>query len=96
MRGYDNKSIIVMETYNKSVYFKVRFLHNSQIKFFIKGIAMARIFFLLFAGLTACTQAHNPIALSNDLNWIDLGHSFDRSTLYWPNNIKLLTKFLQM
>jgi kynurenine formamidase len=23
-----------------------------------------------------------------DLNWIDLTHPYDRTTLYWPNNIK--------
>ncbi|MGR9115919.1 MAG: cyclase family protein [Gammaproteobacteria bacterium] len=49
---------------------------------------MSRLLFILFVTvLTACAQKHHPI-LSNDLNWIDLSHSFDGSTLYWPNNIK--------
>jgi kynurenine formamidase len=49
---------------------------------------LARLVFLFLATLTACSQQHNPVALSNNLNWIDLSHSFDRSTLYWPNNVK--------
>lgn len=49
---------------------------------------MARLLILLVAALTACSQHHNPLALSDEVNWIDLSHSFDSSTLYWPNNIK--------
>ncbi len=49
---------------------------------------MARLLFLLVVALAACTQTTHPIALENDLNWIDLGHSLDSSTLYWPNNVK--------
>lgn len=50
---------------------------------------MARLLVvLLVTTLTACSQQHQSIALSNDLNWIDLSHSFNSSTLYWPNNIK--------
>lgn len=43
--------------------------------------------FLAFAAfaITACNQ--QPAAVSmQDLNWIDLTHSFDSSTIYWPNN----------
>jgi kynurenine formamidase len=53
-----------------------------------KGFKMARLLVLLVVVLTACSQHHNPVALSNELNWIDLSHSFDNSTLYWPNNSK--------
>jgi kynurenine formamidase len=49
---------------------------------------MARLFLLLVFALAACSQQTHPIALENDLNWIDLGHSLDSSTLYWPNNVK--------
>lgn len=49
---------------------------------------MMRILFLLVAGLTACSQCKDPVASLNDLSWIDLSHSYDSSTLYWPNNRK--------
>ncbi|MCX7107989.1 MAG: cyclase family protein [Methylococcales bacterium] len=48
-----------------------------------------KIFIFLFvAGLTACAQTINPAASFNTIKWIDLTHSYDRSTLYWPNNSK--------
>ncbi len=43
--------------------------------------------FLVYATLllTACNE--QPTATSfQDLNWIDLTHAFDSSTIYWPNN----------
>lgn len=30
----------------------------------------------------------DPTTLLADLKWIDLTHSFDSTTLYWPNNLK--------
>ena len=49
---------------------------------------MKKLLFLFVAGLTACSQHHSPVALPNNLDWIDLSHSYDNATLYWPNNIK--------
>jgi kynurenine formamidase len=43
--------------------------------------------FLVYAAFifTACNE--QPAVTSfQDLNWIDLTHSFDSSTIYWPNN----------
>jgi len=57
---------------------------------------MARLLIVLFfATLAACSQHHDPAVLSNDLNWIDLSHSFDSSTLYWPNNPKGFEHFTE-
>ncbi|MFM7193803.1 MAG: cyclase family protein [Bacteroidota bacterium] len=42
---------------------------------------------LLMIGLIgACATRPDPIASLQSLNWIDLTHSFDSSTLFWPNN----------
>ncbi len=49
---------------------------------------MSRLLFLCIFGLTACSQINSPVVLSNHLNWLDLSHSYDNTTLYWPNNIK--------
>jgi len=49
---------------------------------------MKKLLILCVAGLTACSQQHGPGALTNNLDWIDLGHSYDSTTLYWPNNVK--------
>lgn len=49
---------------------------------------MKRLLLLFVAGLSACFQHHSPVTLTNTFSWIDLGHSFDSTTLYWPNNIK--------
>ena len=49
---------------------------------------MMKLLFLLVAGLAACTQHKDPVASFNGLEWIDLSHSYDSSTLYWPNNTK--------
>ncbi len=49
---------------------------------------MKKILFLFVAGLVGCSQHVNPALSFNDVTWIDLGHSYDRSTLYWPNNVK--------
>lgn len=49
---------------------------------------MIRLLFLLFTGLSACAQHSNPAVLFDDQKWIDLSHSYDSATLYWPNNRK--------
>lgn len=56
---------------------------------------MNRLLFLFIAGLSACSQHQNPIASLNDLTWIDLAHSYDSSTLYWPNNAKGFEHFTE-
>lgn len=46
-------------------------------------------FFLIACLLSACTQKkESNHLLSTNLNWIDLTHTFDSTTLYWPNNTK--------
>jgi kynurenine formamidase len=42
------------------------------------------IFSTLF--FVSCHNDSNKTPNLNDLNWIDLTHSFDSTTLYWPNN----------
>lgn len=49
---------------------------------------MNKLAILFIAALTACSQPYKQAALSENLDWIDLSHSFDSSTLYWPNNLK--------
>ncbi len=49
---------------------------------------MKRCLFLLFFGITACSSVHHPFPFAEHLHWIDLSHSFDEQTLYWPNNAK--------
>lgn len=49
---------------------------------------MAKLLVLLVAALSGCAQQLTPKDLSDSLHWVDLGHSFDHSTLYWPNNLK--------
>ena len=49
---------------------------------------MKIISFLLVVGLTACSLHNNAVVPLGDLNWIDLSHRYDSTTLYWPNNIK--------
>lgn len=49
---------------------------------------MKKLIFLFLAGLTACARHHDPAILSGSLEWIDLSHSYDKNTLYWPNNAK--------
>ena len=49
---------------------------------------MKKLLFLIVTCLSACAQHHSPLALPNNLDWIDLSHSYDNATLYWPNNIK--------
>ncbi len=56
---------------------------------------MARLLLLFVVALTACSQHSPTIALSSDLNWIDLSHSLDGSTLYWPNNPKGFEHFTE-
>jgi kynurenine formamidase len=51
--------------------------------------------FLLVVGLTACSQHINSVVSFNDLNWIDLGYSYDSATLYWPNNLKGFEHFTE-
>ena len=47
-----------------------------------------KLLFLFIAGITACSQHYRPVALPSNPEWIDLSHSYDSATLYWPNNIK--------
>ncbi|MGH8548566.1 MAG: cyclase family protein [Methylococcales bacterium] len=42
----------------------------------------------LFFALTACSQSPHIDPFSEKTAWIDLSHSFDDKTLYWPNNAK--------
>lgn len=49
---------------------------------------MVRFLFLLIILLTGCAQLNQPKSLLNHIGWVDLSHSFDQSTLYWPNNKK--------
>ena len=44
---------------------------------------------LLSLGLIACSPSKNNQAIDfNKAKWVDLSHSYDQSTLYWPNNVK--------
>jgi kynurenine formamidase len=49
---------------------------------------MKKLFFLFVACLSACAQHNNAAVSLNALNWIDLSHRYDSTTLYWPNNTK--------
>jgi kynurenine formamidase len=49
---------------------------------------MKKLIFLMTFGLIGCAQHTNPVEAFNTIEWLDLTHSYDRSTLYWPNNIK--------
>lgn len=51
-------------------------------------ITMKKFLFLFAFGFTACSQYQSPVILPNNLDWIDLSHSYDKATLYWPNNVK--------
>jgi kynurenine formamidase len=46
---------------------------------------MRYIFMLIIIG--ACSCQTKPVALE-EAEWVDLSHSFDSTTLYWPNNVK--------
>ena len=44
---------------------------------------------LLSLGLNACSPSKNNQDIDfNKAKWVDLSHSYDESTLYWPNNVK--------
>jgi kynurenine formamidase len=43
---------------------------------------------MIIALLVAGISCHNKTASFQFPEWIDLTHSFDSSTLYWPNNLK--------
>lgn len=43
---------------------------------------------LLLFVMAACTSKPRSGTLNTDIKWIDLTHSFDSTTLYWPNNTK--------
>jgi kynurenine formamidase len=43
---------------------------------------------MIIAILVAGISCHNKTASFQFPEWIDLTHSFDSSTLYWPNNLK--------
>jgi hypothetical protein len=47
-------------------------------------IPIKKLFLLFVAGLTACSQHNNAVVSSNDLNWIDLTHPYDRTTYIGP------------
>ncbi|MFZ2169881.1 MAG: cyclase family protein [Methylococcaceae bacterium] len=49
---------------------------------------MIRLLLLFVVGLAACSQHKHPVVPFNNLQWIDLSHSYDSATLYWPNNVK--------
>ena len=49
---------------------------------------MNKLLILFTVALTACSHPYKQAALSESLDWIDLSHSFDSATLYWPNNLK--------
>lgn len=49
---------------------------------------MKKIIFLITIGLIGCAQHANLAQSLNSMEWLDLSHSYDQSTLYWPNNIK--------
>ena len=46
------------------------------------------VYFLISAGMLAfsCATKQDPLSALAALKWIDLTHSFDSTTLYWPNN----------
>lgn len=41
---------------------------------------------LLLVAIVACNSKGNRVQ-SGDIEWIDLTHTYDTSTLYWPNNL---------
>lgn len=45
-------------------------------------------FGLFFSCQEKPVQAPDPMAVLAATSWIDLTHSFDSTTLYWPNNLK--------
>lgn len=49
---------------------------------------MNKFLILFAAAMTACASPGKQALLYEDPAWIDLSHSFDSSTLYWPNTIK--------
>jgi kynurenine formamidase len=49
---------------------------------------MKKLIILFLTGLSACSQHYDPAVRPNSFDWIDLSHSYDRNTLYWPNNAK--------
>jgi kynurenine formamidase len=49
---------------------------------------MKKFLFLFAFGFTACSQHQSPVVWPDNLDWIDLSHSYDKATLYWPNNAK--------
>lgn len=46
---------------------------------------MRHLVILLFAAIVSCQT--KPVSLEG-AEWVDLTHSFDSTTLYWPNNLK--------
>jgi kynurenine formamidase len=49
---------------------------------------MKKLSFLFLAVLSACATHDSAVTLPNNPDWIDLSHSYDNTTLYWPNNLK--------
>ncbi len=46
------------------------------------------LFIIALCLLAACKQPAKNGAFPENLSWIDLTHTFDSTTLYWPNNTK--------
>ena len=43
---------------------------------------------IFLAGLSACAKQQATWSFEAEPKWIDLSHSYDNATLYWPNNKK--------
>ena len=44
---------------------------------------------LLSLGLVACSPSKNNQTIDlTKAKWLDLSHSYNESTLYWPNNVR--------
>ncbi len=43
---------------------------------------------LLLLLLSSCMEQKAPALFPADVTWVDLTHSYDSTTLYWPNNAK--------
>lgn len=54
------------------------------------SIANRQRWIIFLAGIASagCSGLPSRYLPSTQIEWIDLSHSFDHSTLYWPNNIK--------
>lgn len=46
------------------------------------------LFIFMFVVLVACQSKQESPAFDPSLKWVDLTHTYDSTTLYWPNNAK--------